>query len=86
MHVIGTISARGDISGTPTWIGCAVIFVPGNGVVVKRGRDNIQVSIAVHVDNVHIDRTVSVGGNVGGGPARIGRAVVLVPGNSVVIT
>ena len=85
VHVIGTISARGDISGTPAWIGCAVIFVPGDGVVVYGGRNNVEVAIAVHVGDVDILSTVGIGCDISGTPAGIGCPIILVPGNGVIV-
>ena len=66
MNTLGTVGAGRDICGGPGGIGRAVVLVPGDGVVVVGSRDDVEVTVAVHVGDVYIGGTVSAGGDVGG--------------------
>ena len=84
MHTQGSVGIGINVGRGPARIRRAVVLVPGDGVVVFRGRDNVEIAIAVEVTD--IDRLGSGGsrGDIGRRPAGVTGPVVLVPGNGVV--
>ena len=85
MDIVGTISAGGDVGRGEAGISSAIVLVPGNGVVVCGSRDDVEIPIAIHVGDMNAVSTIGTGRDIGGAPAWVTRAVVLVPGNGVVV-
>ena len=85
MNIPGTIGTGRDIGGGPARVTRPVVLVPGNGVVIDGGRNNVEVAIAIHVGHMNIEGAIGTGRDIGRGPAGVRRPVVLVPGNGVVI-
>ena len=66
VHIAGTVGTGRDIGGAPAWVRGAVVLIPGNGVVIIRGRDDIEIAITIHVGDVDIGGTIRTGRDVGG--------------------
>ena len=55
-----------ESGGGPGGISRAIVLVPGDGVVLIGSRDDVEIAVAVHVGDVHIDGAVRTGGDIGG--------------------
>ena len=86
MNIVGTISTGSDIGGTPSGIASPVVLIPSNCVVQNRSRDNIEITIAIHIRDMNIVGTISTGSDIGCGPRRIGFPVIFIPSDGVVIS
>ena len=84
MDIEGAIRIGINVGGGPARVRSTIVFIPGNGAVVCRGRDNVEVAIHVQVGHMDIPGIVRIGINIGRGPARVRRPIVLVPGDGVV--
>ena len=67
VNIFGRIRIGINVGGGEARIRGAVVLVPGNGVVGLRGRNDVEIAIAVHVGHMNIFGTVCTGGDVGRG-------------------
>ena len=84
MNAFSSIGTGGDIDRGEAGISSAIVLVPGNGVVILRGRDDVEIPIAIHVGDMNAVSSIGTGRDIGGAPAWVRGAVVLKPGNGVV--
>ena len=77
-------SIRDNIGRRPGWVGCSVVLVPCDGIISIRCWNDVEITVTVHICDLHITCSICSCGNIGRGPRWVGCSVVLVPSDGVV--